>query len=66
MAIIFRPMRQYMQENSISCYYHANQGIDNHTLHRIRHDKPVTTDTLNKLCKVLNCKPEQLIEYIPD
>lgn len=66
MPMSFQPLRQYMKDNNISYYYLANQGIEAPTLHRIRHDKPVTTETLEKLCKILNCQPGQLIEYCND
>jgi len=66
MPISFRPMREYMKVNNISYYYLGNQGIEAPTLQRIRHDKPITTETLGKLCKILNCQPEQLVEYYSD
>ena len=64
MPISFRPMREYMKRNKISFYYLANEGIDSQTLQRIRHDRSITTETLSKLCKIMNCQPEDLIEYI--
>jgi len=66
MPISFHPMREYMKAHNISYYYLSNQGIEAPTLHRIRHDKPITTETLEKLCKILNCQPGQLIEYNDD
>ena len=66
MPISFRPMRSYMKENQISYYYLSNQGIDPQTLQRIRHDKTITTETLAELCSILNCAPEQLIEFVSD
>ncbi len=66
MAITFAPLRRYMKDKGISYYFLSNQGIDNRTLHRIRHDKPVTTVTLNKLCVILDVCPEQLIEFSSD
>ena len=50
----------------ISYYYLANQGIDSKTLDRIRHDRPITTTTLGKLCAIMGCKPEDLISYHAD
>ena len=64
MPITFQPMRDYMAEKHISYYFLANQGIDAKTLHLIRHDLPITTKTLGRLCKLLNCQPGQLIAYI--
>ena len=52
-----------MQEHQISYYYLANEGMDPQTLQRIRHDQPVTTTTLGKLCRIMRCKPEHLICY---
>ena len=66
MPISFQPMRQLMEENHISYYRLANEGIDAQTLQRIRHDKPVTTDTLGKICSIMKCQPGDLIEYIED
>ena len=30
------------------------------------HAKAVRVETLNKLCKVLDCQPGDLFEYVPD
>lgn len=63
MPITFRPMRQYMEQHHISFYRLANEGINAQTLQRIRHDRPVPTDTLGKICAILGCQPGDLIEY---
>ena len=55
-----------MEKNRISYYRLANAGIDAQTLQRIRHNKPITTDTLGKLCFIMNCQPGDLIEYHRD
>lgn len=59
-------MRQYMEEHHISYYWLANEGIDAQTLHRIRHDRSVTTETLGKLCALMRCQPGDLIDYQED
>ena len=48
MPMTFEPMRAYMKAHGISYYYLANQGIDPATLHRIRHDHAITTETLGR------------------
>ena len=63
MPISFAPMRKYMEKHKISYYYLANQGIESATLQRIRHDEPITTVTLGKLCRIMNCQPVDLICY---
>lgn len=66
MPISFRPLREYMEKHNVSFYRLANEGIDAQTLQRIRHDKPITTETIGKLCGILRCQPGDLIEYISD
>jgi len=63
MPISFEPMRSYMKAHNISYYYLANQGVDAKTLDRIRHDKPITTTTLGKLCAIMQRTPADLIAY---
>ena len=35
-------------------------------LQKFRDHKPLNFTELNKLCKLLNCQPGDLIEYVPD
>lgn len=41
-------------------------GISSNTLNRMKHDKPISTATLDKLCKILDCYVEDIISYEPD
>ena len=40
-------------------------GLPANTLHRMKHGKPITTKTLDALCSILECKVEDILEYIP-
>ncbi len=40
--------------------------IDSKTIRRLRANDNIETKTLNKLCAALDCKIEDIIEYIPD
>lgn len=55
-----------MKEKHVSFYRLSNEGIDAQTLQRIRHDKPITTETLGRICGILKCQPGELIEYIDE
>ena len=35
------------------------------TLHRLKHNKDVSTKTLNDLCRILDCNIKDIITYIP-
>ena len=41
-------------------------GISNYTLNKLNAGKSVTTDTLVKICKALDCKIEDIMEILPD
>jgi putative transcriptional regulator len=66
MPISFQPMRDYMKQHHISFYRLGNEGIDAQTMQRLRHDRPITTETLGKLCRIMNCQPGDLLAYLPE
>lgn len=40
-------------------------GLPANTIHRMKHNKPITTTTLDTLCEILQCRVEEILEYIP-
>ncbi|MED9969143.1 MAG: helix-turn-helix domain-containing protein [Ruminococcus sp.] len=40
--------------------------ISQSALTSLKNGKSVTTDTIERLCKCLNCQPGDIMEYIPD
>ncbi len=56
-----------MQKKGISTYWlRENCGIDSKTVRRLKANENMETKTLNKLCAALNCKLEDIAEYIPE
>ena len=41
-------------------------GISSSALARMGKDEPVTMDVLGKICQALNCRIEDIVEFIPD
>ena len=41
-------------------------GIHPNTLAALSKGQPVSMDTLEKLCKTLNCSLHDIVEYVPD
>lgn len=35
-------------------------------LHRLKHNLPISTVTIDLFCKILNCGAENIIRYVPD
>jgi len=65
--IRFERLWKTMEEKSVSTYQLREQcGIDSKTIRRLKANENMETKTLNKLCDVLQCRLEDIAEYIPD
>ena len=65
--IVFDKLWCVMKEKGVSTYQLREKcGIDSKTVRRLRANDNMETKTLNKLCAVLDCKLEDIAEYIPD
>ena len=65
--IVFDRLWDVMKENNISTYQLREKcGIDSKTVRRLRANDNMETKTLNKLCAVLDCRLEDIAEYVPD
>lgn len=42
-----------------------NHHLSDSTLNRLKHNKDVTTKTLNDLCRILNCCLQDIAQYVP-
>lgn len=65
--IVFDKLWILMESKDVSTYkLREKSGIDSKTIRRLKANDNMETKTLNKLCTVLNCKLEDIAEYIPD
>ncbi len=65
--IVFDKLWKTMAEKGISTYTLREEGlIDSKTVRRLKANDNIETKTLNKLCRVLDCRIEDIMEYIPD
>ena len=65
--ISYEPLYKTMKEKGISTYKLINQfGISRSLLDRLKHNKPITTVTLNDLCTILDCPVEKILQYDKD
>ena len=56
-----------MKQRGISQYVLIKDyGIDKAQLHRLRHNMVVKTIILDRLCRILDCRIEDIIEYVPE
>ncbi|MBE6771566.1 MAG: helix-turn-helix transcriptional regulator [Ruminococcaceae bacterium] len=65
--IIFDKLWDTMESKGVSTYQlRESCGIDSKTVRRLKANENIETKTLNKLCSFLNCKLEDIAEYIED
>ena len=65
--ISYEPFYKTIKQKNISTYKLINEyNISRSLLDRIKHNKPITTVTLNDLCTILNCNVEDILVYIPE
>ncbi len=65
--ISYEPFYKTLKAKNISTYRLINEyRISRSLLDRLKHNKPITTVTINDLCKILNCNVEDILSYTPD
>ena len=65
--IVFDKLWETMDKKGVSTYKLREEcGLDSKTVRRLKANDNIETKTLNKLCSVLNCKIEDIMEYVPD
>lgn len=67
MAIVYTKLLLLLQERQIS-YYRLKKSADiaEGTMNHLRHNCSVSTETLNRVCRALQCQPGDIMEYIDD
>lgn len=64
--IVYNRLWNTMTEKGVTQYKLVNKGISHSTLARLKNNQPVNTDTINKLCYILDCNVEDVMEYNGD
>lgn len=65
--ISYAPLWKTMKEKGVSTYAFITRfGISSATVDRLKKGGGITTTKLDDLCKILNCRVEEIIEYVPD
>ena len=63
--ISYTPLYETMKKKGITTYKLINDyGISRSLLDRLKHNKPITTVTLNDLCEILDCRVEDVLIYV--
>lgn len=62
--ISYEPFYKTLKEKNISTYKLITEfKISRSLIDRLKHNKPISTVTLNDLCHILNCRVEDIVLY---
>jgi DNA-binding Xre family transcriptional regulator len=64
--ITYKRLWERLNKTGVSQYRLRLEGLSNSTITRLKHDETVSTETINKLCKILACNVEDIMEYVED
>ena len=65
--ISYERLWKTMKERGISQYaLYTRYGIDRSLLDRFRKNKNIEIYTLDRMCTILDCQIEDIVEHIPD
>ena len=65
--ISYEPFFKTLKEKNITTYkLITKHNISRSLIDRLKHNKPITTVTLNDLCSILDCKVEDIVIYTKD
>ena len=64
--IDYSPFWKTLENSSENWYTLTNKHRLSHsTLHRLKHNKDISTKTINDLCRILNCTINDIVVYVP-
>lgn len=61
--IDYSPLWETMRRCQVTQYQLLKQGIDNKTLDALKKNKNITLLTLEKLCGILGCTPNDVVAF---
>ena len=62
--IDYSPLWVTMRKNNISQYQLLKSGIDNKTLDSLKKNKNITMLTLEKICTIVGCTPNDVVQFV--
>lgn len=64
--IDYAPLWKLMKEKEISQYYLIQHGIASKTIYNMKRQCYVSTSTIEKLCKIIDCTPNDIMQFVDE
>lgn len=62
----YEKLFELLKEKGINKSDLRNYGFASRISVKLSKSEDVSTGTINRLCKLLNCQPSDIMEYVPD
>ncbi len=65
--VSYEPLWQTMEKRGITSYtLMVKHNINPRTINNLKHNRGITVYTLERLCTILQCTPNDILKFIPD
>ena len=65
--ICYDPLWKTMEARGETTYTLIHKhGFNARTIHNLKHNKSITMYTLERLCQILHCQADNVVEFTPD
>ena len=65
--ITYGKLWQTMKKRGVTQYdLYTYHNINRSLINRLKHNQNVETNTLDRLCNILHCRIEDIVEHFPD
>lgn len=64
--ISYDPLWKTMHKKEITTYQLIKRGIDKKTIHNLKNNINITMLTAEKICRILDCQINEIVEFIND
>lgn len=62
-VVDYSPLWETMQARGVTQYQLLKSGIDNKTLDSLKKNRNITMLTLEKLCAIIGCTPNDIMQF---
>ena len=60
----YSPLWETMKQKGVTQYHLLKSGVDNKTLDSLKKNKNITMVTLEKLCRIVGCTPNEVVRFV--
>ena len=64
--IVYTKLATLLKEKNMAWKDLCNSGIAANTPQKFSQNRPISTESLNKVCEYLHVQPSEIMEWIPD